>query len=220
MGERQGVVERLAGPAGGGFVGVLGGPACLPARLHRLRVVDGDLSHKCMKLNRLAPAGNPAYLSAPTRAMTSRTQQLRQSFLLTGAAVALVLVITFAALSGNSAQRTVEQQAKDLGQDVATRVATLVNQYLRERRHEAEALASSPAVVRAALDGAQQAVKQKLPQLDTPTHQRMFNQRRALGGDADLDTYLDGNAQRPDHAERLSTDSHRHTKPSSRRPPE
>ena len=149
--------------------------------------------------------------------MTSRTQQLRQSFLLTGAAVALVLVITFAALSGNSAQRTVEQQAKDLGQDVATRVATLVNQYLRERRHEAEALASSPAVVRAALDGAQQAVKQKLPQLDTPTLERMFNQRRALGGDADLAAYLGGYVQRSDYAELFFTESHGYTVLSSGR---
>src|SRR2546427_61113 len=170
-----------------------------------------------MKLNRLAPAGNPAYLSAPTRAMTSRTQQLRQSFLLTGAAVALVLVITFAALPGTSAQRTVEQQARDLGQDVAPRVATLVTQYLRERRHEAEALASSPAVVRAALDGAQQAVKQKLPQLDTPTLERMFRSRRALGGDADLAAYLSGYVQRSDYAELFFTESHGYTVLSSGR---
>src|SRR5213083_3282721 len=118
--------------------------------------------------------------------MASRTPQLRQSFLLTGVGVALVLVIGFAALSGNTAQRTVEQQAQDRGQDVALRVAALVNQYLQERRHEAEALAASPAVVRAAIDAAQQAVKDKLPPLDVPTLERMFNQRRMLGGDADL----------------------------------
>src|SRR5881398_1795792 len=118
--------------------------------------------------------------------MASRTPQLRQSFLVTGAGVALVLVIAFATLSGNSAQRTAERQAQDLGQDAATRVATLVDQYLRERRHEAEALAASPAVVRAAIDAAQQATQEKLPRLDIPTLERMFAQRRALGGDADL----------------------------------
>src|SRR5213076_2059461 len=106
--------------------------------------------------------------------MASRTPQLRQSFLVTGAGVALVLVIAFAALSGTTAQRTVEQQANDLGQDAATRAATLVDQYLRERRHEAEALAASPAVVRAAVEAAQQAVKDKLPPLDVPTLERMF----------------------------------------------
>src|SRR5216110_3539954 len=140
--------------------------------------------------------------------MASRTPQLRQSFLLTGVGVALVLVIGFAALSGNTAQRTVEQQAKDRGQDVVLRVAALVNQYLRERRHEAEALAASPAVVRAAIDAAQQAVKDKLPPLDVPTLERMFNQRRMLGGDADLAAYVTGYPQRSDYAELFFTERH------------
>src|SRR5256885_1258194 len=140
--------------------------------------------------------------------MASRTPQLRQSFLLTGVGVALVLVIGFAALSGNTAQRTVEQQAQDRGQDVALRVAALVNQYLQERRHEAEALAASPAVVRAALDAAQQAVKDKLPPLDIATLERMFNQRRMLGGDADLAAYLTGYPQRSEYAELFFTERH------------
>src|SRR5205809_131074 len=140
--------------------------------------------------------------------MASRTPQLRQSFLLTGVGVALVLVIGFAALSGNTAQRTVEQQAKDRGQDIALRVAALVNQYWRERRHEAEALAASPAVVRAAIDAAQQAVKDKLPPLDVPTLERMFNQRRMLGGDADLAAYVTGYPQRSDYAELFFTERH------------
>src|SRR5438874_2405184 len=140
--------------------------------------------------------------------MASRTPQLRQSFLLTGVGVALILVIGFAALSGNTAQRTVEQQAKDRGQDVALRVAALVNQYLQERRHEAEALAASPAVVRAALDAAQQAVKDKLPPLDIATLERMFNQRRMLGGDADLAAYLTGYPQRSEYAELFFTERH------------
>src|SRR2546430_3929622 len=54
--------------------------------------------------------------------MASRTPQLRQSFLLTGVGVTLVLVIGFAALSGNTAQRTVEQQAKDRGDRKSTRL--------------------------------------------------------------------------------------------------
>jgi methyl-accepting chemotaxis protein len=140
--------------------------------------------------------------------MASRTPQLRQSFLLTGVGLALVLVIGFAALSGNTAQRTVEQQAKDRGEDVALRVAALVNQYLRERRHEAEALAASPAVVRAAIDAAQQAVKDKLPPLDIPTLERMFTQRRMLGGDAELAAYLTGYPQRSDYAELFFTERH------------
>src|SRR5438093_1130841 len=149
--------------------------------------------------------------------MASRTPQLRQSFLVTGAGVALVLVIAFATLSGNSAQRTAERQAQDLGQDAATRVATLVEQYLRERRHEAEALAASPAVVRAAIDAAQQATQEKLPRLDIPTLERMFAQRRALGGDADLAAYLSGYPQHSDYAELFFTERHGYTVLSSGR---
>src|SRR5207249_10637766 len=140
--------------------------------------------------------------------MSSRTQQLRQSFLLTGAVSALVLVMGFALLSSRSITRIVERQANERGQDVATHVASLVGMYLRERRREAETLARSPAVVRAALDGAQQAISQRLPQLDTPTAERMFNQRRALGGDPELAAYLRDYVQQSDFAELFFTESH------------
>ena len=140
--------------------------------------------------------------------MSSRTPQLRQSFLVTGAAVALVLVTGFALLSSRSASRIVERQANARGQDLATHVASLVDLYLRERRHEAEALAGSPAVVRAAFEASQAALRQRLPQLDIPTLERMFNQRRELGGDPDLAAYLRGYAQHSDFAELFFTDSH------------
>src|SRR5438045_6801316 len=140
--------------------------------------------------------------------MSSRTPQLRQSFLVTGAAVALVLVTGFALLSSRSASRIVERQANARGQDLATHVASLVDLYLRERRREAAALAGSPAVVRAALEASQAALRQRLPPLDIPTLERMFNQRRELGGDPDLAAYLRGYAQHSDFAELFFTESH------------
>src|SRR3989442_13868481 len=100
--------------------------------------------------------------------MSSRTQQLRQSFLLMGAVVALVLVAGFALFSSRSVTRIVERQANERGQDMATHVASLVGVYLRERRREAEALARSPAVGRAGLGGAQQAISRGLPQPGPP----------------------------------------------------
>src|SRR5882724_4832274 len=139
--------------------------------------------------------------------MSSRTQQFRQSFLLTGAVVALV-VTGFALLSSRSVTRIVERQANERGQDMATHASSLVGMYLRERRREAEALARSPAVVRAALDGSQQAITQGLPRLDTPTLERMFNQRRMLGGDPDLAAYLRDYVQRSEFAELSFTESH------------
>ncbi len=140
--------------------------------------------------------------------MSSRTQQFRQSFLLTGAVVALVLVTGFALLSSRSVTRIVERQANERGQDVATHASSLVGMYLRERRREAEALAQSPAVVRAALDGSQQAISQRLPQLDTPTLERMFNQRHVLGGDPDLAAYLRDYVQRSEFSELFFTERH------------
>src|SRR6267143_1092112 len=140
--------------------------------------------------------------------MASRTQQFRQSFLLTGAVVALVLVTGFALVSSRSVTRIVERQADERGRDVATHAASLVGMYLRERRREAEALARSPAVVRAALDGSQQAITQGLPRLDTPTLERMFKQRRMLGGDPDLAAYLRDYVQRSEFAELSFTESH------------
>jgi methyl-accepting chemotaxis protein len=140
--------------------------------------------------------------------MSSRTQQFRQSFLLTGAVVALVLVTGFALLSSRSVTRIVERQANERGQDVATHASSLVGMYLRERRREAEALARSPAVVRAALDGSHQAISQRLPQLDTPTLERMFNQRHVLGGDPDLAAYLRDYVQRSEFSELFFTESH------------
>src|SRR6266853_343367 len=66
--------------------------------------------------------------------MASGTQQFRQSFLLTGAVVALVLVTGFALVSSRSVTRIVERQADERGRDVATHAASLVGMYLRERR--------------------------------------------------------------------------------------
>src|SRR6266566_3677446 len=140
--------------------------------------------------------------------MSSRTQQLRQSFLLMGAVVALVLVAGFALFSSRSVTRIVERQANERAQDMATHVASLVGMYLRERRREAEALARSPAVVRAALDGSQQAISRRLPQLDTPTLERMFNQRHVLGGDPELAAYFRDYVQRSEFSELFFTESH------------
>ncbi len=140
--------------------------------------------------------------------MSSRTQQLRQSFLLMGAVVALVLVAGFALLSSRSVTRIVERQANERGQDVATHVASLVGMYLGERRREAEALARSPAVVRAALDASQQAISRRLPQLDTRTLERMFNQRHVLGGDPELAAYFRDYVQRSEFSELFFTESH------------
>lgn len=140
--------------------------------------------------------------------MASKFQQLRQSLLLTGAAVALALVIVLAVVTGKSADVVLRQQANDRGRDVAMRVAAFVSQYLRERHHEADALAASPLVIRAAVDASQQAVQRKLNQLDIPTLERLYSARHELGGDPELRAYLHDYTQRSDFAALFFTESH------------
>src|SRR5207237_4578318 len=102
----------------------------------------------------------------------------------------------------------VEGQAREQGQDVATRVATAVDQYLRERRHEGEVLALSPALIRAAVNGSQRAVREGLLQMDRSTLERMFGQRRELGGDPELGAYLREYTRRSDFTQLFFTESH------------
>ena len=140
--------------------------------------------------------------------MIGRIRQLRQRFVLTGAGAALVVV---AILAWGTAARTtaiLERQADERGVDVATRVAGLVTQYLRERRREAELLAASPAVVAAARLATTDVVTRQLDGIEIPALERLFIQRRALGGDPDLQDFLRTYPQRSDMAEVFFTEAH------------
>jgi len=135
--------------------------------------------------------------------MSSRAPQLRQTYVLTGAVVALVVVAGFALLASRRVTTIVER-----GKDVARHAASLVSLYMRERHREAEALARSPALVQAAVEASQRALSQHLPQLDIGTLERSFSQRRVLGGDPDLAVYLRDYTKRSDFAELFFTESH------------
>src|SRR3989454_5786152 len=63
IGEHHELVERPPWLVQVGLVGVLLGPACLPGGLDDLRIVGGEARHTCLKLHRLAPPRNPAYLA-------------------------------------------------------------------------------------------------------------------------------------------------------------
>jgi len=81
--------------------------------------------------------------------MTTRSQQLRSSFLLIGIAAAVALAIGMAVVGGQDARHKLERQANARGEEVGVRVAALVSSYLNERRHEIERLALSPAIAAA-----------------------------------------------------------------------
>src|SRR5438046_10526026 len=136
--------------------------------------------------------------------MFSRAPQLRQTYVLTGAVVALVVVAGFALLASRRVTTIVERQANERGKDVARHAASLVSLYMRERHREAEALARSPALVQAAVEASQRALSQHLPQLDIGTLERSFSQRRVLVGTPASPATLPITTTRPNSAGRLS----------------
>src|SRR2546428_791599 len=78
-------------------------------------------------------------------ATTSR-QQLRSSFLFSGLAGAITLAVGIAVAGSQNARGTLDRLANARGREVAARAATLASTYMRERRHETEVLARTPAV--------------------------------------------------------------------------
>src|SRR5712691_6387958 len=107
--------------------------------------------------------------------MAIKSQQLRQSFLISGAGAAVLLVVFVAWVTSNRVGGVLEQQADARGRDDATRVAAIVTQYLKERRREAMALASEPQLVTAVRDAGQSAVTRGLDRTAIPDLERAFN---------------------------------------------
>ena len=140
--------------------------------------------------------------------MAIKSQQLRQSFLISGAGAAVLLVVFVAWLTSNRVGRVLEQQADARGRDVAGRVAAMVTQYLKERRREAVALASQPPVINAVREAGQSAVSRGLDRTPIPDLERTFNSTRQLGGDPVLRDYLRTYTTISDFAEVILTESH------------
>ena len=143
--------------------------------------------------------------------MPSDAQQLRQRFVLAGVGIALALVLVLAVVAGNAAGAFLSRSAEDRGRDVVVRSATVVTQYLHERRREAEALAASPALVAAARAAAQEAVQRNLPKNDINTLERMFARTTQLGGDPELQSYLRDYVSHSDFLRIFFTESHGYT---------
>ena len=140
--------------------------------------------------------------------MAIKSQQLRQSFLLSGAGAAVLLVVFVAWLTSTRVGQVLEQEADARGRDDATRVAAIVTQYLKERRHEATALASEPQLIAAVRDAGQAAVTRGLDRMTIPDLERTFNASRQLGGDPALASHLRNYPATSDLAEIIVTESH------------
>src|SRR6266536_4024775 len=140
--------------------------------------------------------------------MATRSQQLRQSFLVSGAGTAVLLVVAVAWFTSNRIGHVLEQQADVRSCDVATRVAAIVTQYLKERHREVVSLASMPQLVAAVRQAGQDVAARGLDRLPIATLERTFDASRQLGGDPDLRTYLRAYATISDFAEVSVTERH------------
>jgi len=140
--------------------------------------------------------------------MATKSQQLRQSVLASGAGAAIILVAVVAWFTGNRAVNILESQADARGRDVAAREAAMVTHYLNERRREVVSLASMPQLIAAVRQAGQDATARGLDKLDIPTLERMFAGPRQLGGDPALRDYLRAYTTLSDFAEMFVTESH------------
>ena len=140
--------------------------------------------------------------------MAIKSQQLRQSFLLSGAGAAVLLVVFVAWLTSSRVGHVLEQQADVRGRDVATRVAAIITQYLKERRREVVSLASEPQLITAVRSAGQAAAARGLDRMAIPDLERAFNTSRQLGADTALRDYLHAYTTISDFAEILVTESH------------
>jgi methyl-accepting chemotaxis protein len=140
--------------------------------------------------------------------MAIKSQQLRRSFLISGAVAAVLLVGFVAWLTSSRVGAVLEQQADVRGRDVATRVAAIVTQYLKERRREVVSLASQPQLIAAVREAGQAASARGLDRTPIPDLERMFNGTRQLGGDPALRDYLRAYTTISDFAEIIVTESH------------
>jgi methyl-accepting chemotaxis protein len=140
--------------------------------------------------------------------MAIKSQQLRQSFLISGAGAAVLLVVFVAWLTSNRVGRVLEQQADARGRDVATRVAAIVTQYLKERHREVVSLASMPELVTRVRQAGQEAVARGLDKLPIATLESRYDPQTGLGGPAELRDYLRAYTSISDFSDLLVTESH------------
>jgi hypothetical protein len=140
--------------------------------------------------------------------MAIKSQQLRQSFLISGGGAAVLLVGFVAWLTSSRVGDALRQEADTRGRDEASHAAAIVTQYLKERRREATAIATDPDLYAAVRDAGQEATTRGLDKVTIPDLERAFNASRQLGGNPVVRDYLRTYPANSDFAELIATESH------------
>jgi methyl-accepting chemotaxis protein len=117
--------------------------------------------------------------------MAIKSQQLRQSVLISGGGAVVLLVALAAWLTSNRVGRVLEQQADIRGRDVGTRVAAIISLYIKERHREIVALASTPELIDRVRLAGQNAAARGLDRLPTSDLEQQFDPIKGLGGPGD-----------------------------------
>jgi len=140
--------------------------------------------------------------------MAIKSQQLRQSFLISGGGAAVLLVGFVAWLTSSRVGDALRQEADTRGRDEASHAAAIVTQYLKERRREATAIATDPDLYAAVRDAGQEATTRGLDKMTIPDLERAFNASRQLGGNPVVRDYLRTYPANSDFAELIATENH------------
>ncbi len=140
--------------------------------------------------------------------MATHPRQLGRSGLLLFVAVPAVIAIVAGLAAGRSARTSLEQLANRRGAEIGGRVAAAVTGYLRDRRHEAEVLATMPGVVAAARTASQEVTARRLDRAQPPDVERAFDRTRQLGADPDLQGFLRDYVGSSELIEVLFTEDH------------
>lgn len=107
-----------------------------------------------------------------------------------GVAIPAALAVAGGVVAGRIARGSLEHVADRRGAQVSGRVAAAVSGYLRDRQHEAEALAKMPWIADAARTASQDVVARGLDRASVPDVERRFDRTRQLGTTADLEGFL------------------------------
>jgi methyl-accepting chemotaxis protein len=140
--------------------------------------------------------------------MATRPRQLRYDVLLTGTGITLAAVVALAVFAGAAARRTLEGLANQRGAEVAARSAALANTFAQEHQRALLLLAEAPMLRQAALAGRRAALARQLDGVPAATLERRFSRSPELGGDAELQRYLEGFAERAGFEQVFFTESH------------
>lgn len=140
-----------------------------------------------------------------------RHSDLRQSVVLVGGGLALLVAATIAAIANSVVTAALNRQADRRLVELAAYSASLANQFARDREREVRTLAELPSITAAARRATARAEGEGLVGVPVPALEDRFQETRALGGSPEAAAYLQRYVARSPFAEIFFTNRYGHT---------